>query len=157
MFARSSFAGLSVALVSGAAIVAAQGPLLVGGSRANFAVLPLSSGFEPDPVQVMVVSGGTVGIASLDLGAHCGGWVTPQPDVIVHYANAGPFLRFDVHASGVTLVVHDPNGRWICDDGSDGELHAELSSPASGAYDVWIGSDHLGARTRGTLLISERP
>ena len=56
-----------------------------------------------------------------------------------------------------TLVINDANGNWVCNDDSNGGLNAEVvfTRPASGVYDVWVGS--FGSQThQAELQISER-
>ena len=80
----------------------AQGSLNIGGSNANFGVHRLNGGFMPDPMTVSVVSGGSLNVRNMGLGAGCTGYATSNPDVILQYNNAASFLRFFVRASGDT-------------------------------------------------------
>lgn len=135
----------------------AQGSLNIGGSTANFGVHRLNGGFMPDPMTVNVVSGGSLSVRNMNLGAGCTGFATANPDVIVQYSNAASFLRFFVRASGDTaLVVNDASGRWHCNDDAVGtNPMVSIENPPSGQYDVWISSYTAGQNLRGTLSVTE--
>lgn len=150
-----------------------EGPnlLVTDGTTANFGSLTLAGGFSPDPHEVSVVSGGQLavheqGIVPANSGL-CRGHVTPQPDLIFQYESPRDFLRFYVRASGdhhdTTLVVRAPDGRWYCADDEGGNLHPllDLTAPAAGRYELWVGSysaeDQVGAVLYVTELESQRP
>lgn len=134
----------------------AQSPLVIGGRAANFGVQSLTGGFLPDPAQYSVVSGGS--LHGSVAGSACRGYVTGQPDIILHYSNAASFVRFFVRGQGdTTLIINDAAGRWHCDDDSGGSLNpmVDINNPPSGQYDVWIGSYQAGTNIRGTLGVTE--
>lgn len=159
--------GWILAVLSGSALAAAavlapttgslaQARLTIGGRAANFGVHTLSGGFMPDPAQFNVVSGGSIHGSAAD--ARCRGYVTGQPDVILHYNNAASFVRFFVRGQGdTTLIINDGAGRWHCDDDSGGSLNpmVDIDNPPSGQYDIWIGSYRSGENIRGTLNVTE--
>lgn len=157
--------GILVALGALAAggVAVAQATLAMGGSRANFGVHRLSPGFTPDPKVVNVVSGGNIDASTLNLGAGCAGWVTRQPDAIVHVQNGtSPMLRFFVRGNGggdTTLVINDAQGNWRCNDdvqpGSNLNPMVDIANAAPGQYDVWIGSYRDGEQVRGRLFVTE--
>ena len=133
--------------------------LRIGSERANYGVHNVRGGFVPDPKEISVVSGGPIDARTLGLGSTCSGWVSAQPDVIVRYANPGAFLRFFVRASeDTTLVVNDASGRWFCSDDAAGGGHnpmVSIANPASGQYDIWIGSYRNRKTVRGKLFVTE--
>ncbi len=143
-------------LTPGTSHTQAQSPLVIGGRAANFGVQALTGGFMPDPAQYQVVSGGSLhgSVAS----SSCRGYVTGQPDLILHYNNAASFVRFFVRGQGdTTLIINDAAGRWHCDDDSGGSLNpmVDINNPPSGQYDIWIGSYQAGTNVRGTLGVTE--
>lgn len=138
---------------------AAFAQLQIGGSQANFGSGNLTGGFMPDPSQVQVVSGGSIAASSATgLPPNCRGYVTARPDYILHYTSPAAFLRFFVEAPGdTTLVINDGAGHWHCDDDTGGNANPmiDLPRPASGQYDIWVGSYSAGQQIRGTLNITE--
>ncbi|HYO87384.1 MAG TPA: SH3 domain-containing protein, partial [Candidatus Limnocylindrales bacterium] len=123
----------------------------------NYGSVTLTSGFVPDPSTVNVTSGGTVDLSYL--GSGCTGFATSAPDFSVNYTSgAFPTLRFFFVGSGdTTMVINTPGGNFVCADDSFGTLNPSLdfNSPASGRYDVWIGSFSSGAFVSGTLNVTE--
>jgi len=53
-------------------------------------------------------------------------------------------------------VINDPSGNWICDDDSGGSLNprVQITNPASGQYDIWVGT-FGGGTASATLQVSE--
>ncbi|WP_203291356.1 hypothetical protein [Maricaulis parjimensis] len=123
---------------------------------ANFGSASLRGGFAPDPYTVNVVSGGAYAASSID--SSCRGWVSGAPDFELSFSAGSLPLTIAAMASGdTTLLVNDPNGNWYCnDDGGEG-LNPLLtfSNPASGTYDIWVGSYSEGRNINATLSISE--
>ncbi|MFQ3567542.1 MAG: SH3 domain-containing protein [Aggregatilineales bacterium] len=129
----------------------------------NFSLPPiygsvaLSSGFVSDPYSVNVASGGPVNVSYL--GGGCTGFATSQPTFSVNYTTGGfTLLRFYFIGAGDTsMVVNAPNGAYFCNDDSFGTLNPTLdfNSPASGRYDIWIGSFFEGDSINGTLYVTE--
>lgn len=129
----------------------------------NFSLPPvygsvaLNTGFIPDPYTINVISGGPVNVSYL--GGGCVGFATSQPTFSVDYTSGGfPLLRFYFIGNGdTTMIVNAPNGAYYCNDDSFGTLNPSLdfNSPASGRYDIWIGSFAEGASINGTLYVTE--
>ena len=146
-----------VVLAAGGAV--AQWRLTPGGTRSNYGMSEISgAAFEPDPLRVQVTSGGNLAIGAMHLGPGCVGHAMAVPDHILRYSEPGALLRFYVRANGgdATLVVHTPEGRWLCDDdsglGSDPMI--DLESPPAGSYDIWVGSYRADQQLRAALLVS---
>jgi hypothetical protein len=117
----------------------------------------LSSGFTPDPYNVRLTSGGAR--SARNVSSSCRGWIANSPDYSVHY-QAGSTFDLTIGAvsnSDTTLVVNDPYGNWYCDDDSGDGLNPSLTfnNPASGRYDIWVGSYSEGEYADATLSISE--
>lgn len=124
----------------------------------NSGQVELRAGFSPDPYTVSVVAGG-----SLDgnrLPGACTGWISDAPDFRVTYSAGSLPLAFrTVSEADTTLIINGPNGDWACDDDSfgDGDAQVVFQKPASGVYDVWIGTYSRGSTARAVLGITETP
>lgn len=146
-----------VLLAAGGAL--AQWRLTAGGSRSNYGTSELS-GVAPEsaPLRVPLTSGGNLAIGAMNLGPGCVGHAMALPDYILRYAAPGGLLRFYVRANGgdATLVVHTPDGRWLCDDdsGRGSDPMIDLETPPAGSYDIWVGSYRADQHVRATLLVS---
>ncbi len=129
----------------------------------NFSLPPVygstavTSGFVPDPFTVGATAGGPADVSYL--GGGCSGFATAAPTFSVNYtAGAFPTLRFYFVGSGdTTMIINTPGGSYYCVDDSFGTLNPtiDFNSPASGRYDIWIGSFAMGAQVSGTLYITE--
>jgi len=139
------------AAMTAAGAAAAQDPSASAG-----AAVRKSAGFTPDPITASIYSGGSIN-AGNTIGGSCTGMVANAPDYEFTYA-AGSFpLSFRVQSGGdTTLVVNGPDGRWYCDDDTNG-LNPELTwgNPGSGTYDIWVGA--VGDSASATLYITETP
>lgn len=117
----------------------------------------LLSGFVPDPFTVGVAAGGPVNAAPI--GGGCAGHVSEAPTFAVSYtAGALPTLRmYFIGTVDTTLVVRGPAGTFTCVDDSFGTLNPtiDFNSPASGRYDIWVGTYEAGSTSNGTLHITE--
>jgi len=130
--------------------------LLAGGSRSLFATTTLEAGDEAFSVDLR--SGGNLDVRSMRLGSACVGFAMARPDVIVRSVDSPPRLDLSVRANGgdTTLIVHTPDGRWLCNDDGGGGTNPRLriESPASGQYDIWVGSYRADQHLRATFEIS---
>jgi hypothetical protein len=118
----------------------------------------LTSGFVPDPFTVGVSAGGDVNVSYL--GGGCTGYTTSGPSFSVNYTSgAFPTLRFYFisGAGDSTMIINTPGGSYACVDDSFGTLNPtiDFNSPASGRYDVWVGSYQAATSLGGTLYITE--
>ena len=124
---------------------------------ANSGSIGLASGFTPDPYVVNVVAGGNINGANLP--GSCTGMISDAPDVELTFsAGSLPLVFRTISGSDTTLIINDPNGNWVCDDDSygDGDAQVRFAKPASGTYDVWIGT-FSGGTAPATLQITELP
>ncbi len=124
---------------------------------ANYGSVSLRGGFTPDPYRVDVVAGGSHQASEVRSG--CAGWVSAAPDFELSFtAGSLPLILSAASSSDTTILVNDPNGNWHCnDDGGNSGLNPALTfnNPASGTYDIWIGSYRQGNNPNATLSISE--
>lgn len=106
----------------------------------------LPVGFEPNPLMVNVVSGGTVDVATQLPG--CVGRISDAPSLEVIYEGRGrdPLRFFAWSAADTTLLVYGPNGAFYCDDDGMGAVVGTLDplltiddAPA-GTYVIWVGT-----------------
>ncbi len=103
----------------------------------------LRAGFTPDPYSVNVTAGGNTDARTLGLGSSCVGYIaTSQPDFRLNYQSGNFPLSFRVRSNAdTTLVINGPDGRWYCNDDTDGvNPRVNFSRPQSGQYDVWVGT-----------------
>ena len=123
----------------------------------NYGTINLRTGFTPDPNVVSVQSGGSLDASRI--AANCAGFITSQPDVrLVYEAGSLPLIISVASRSDTTLVVNGPDGRWYCDDdGGVNGLNPSLrfSHPASGRYEIWVGTYGHAALQDARLNISE--
>ena len=123
----------------------------------NYGTINLRSGFTPDPNVVRVQSGGSINASTID--SSCAGFITAAPDVrLVYTAGSLPLIISVASGADTTLVVNGPDGRWYCDD--DGGVNGmnpqvRFSRPASGRYEIWVGTYGRAALQDARLNISE--
>ncbi len=102
--------------------------------------MTIQQGFDPDPRVVDVTATGEFSAESLPGG--CFGLVTARPQYAVNYAGgAAPLYLAATSSADAVMVVNTPDGRWLCDDDSAGQLNPGLmiTGPAAGRYDIWVG------------------
>jgi len=121
--------------------------------------IALVSGFTPDPHTQTIAAGGSIDASTVAQG--CLGFIAQAPDYRVTWtAGSGSLpLIFSVNADAdTTLVINDAQGNWVCDDDGGNEgLNPSISfaNPASGQYDVWVGTYSSGDLQDSTLHVSE--
>jgi len=118
----------------------------------------LVSGFSPDPHLVNLQSGGSID-ASASIGGSCRGYIANAPDYRLQYqaGNVLPLIISVNSNADTTLIINGPDGRWYCDDDSGDGLNPSLrwNSPASGQYDIYVGTYLNATYQDSTLSISE--
>ena len=125
----------------------------------NFGSEDLSSGFSPDPFSAHVVSGGPIDASYL--GGDCRGFATAAPDYDITFtAGDLSLLRFYFvadTADDTTIIINAPDGSWHCNDDATGTIDPQydFEDPASGLYDIWIGSYESDASVSGTFYVTE--
>jgi hypothetical protein len=124
-----------------------------------FGTVNLNAGFTPDPHTMGISAGGSYDASGL--AASCTGWIAQAPDYRVNWTagSSGLPLLFSVDAEAdTTLVINDAQGNWVCDDdGGANNLNPAITftAPASGQYDVWVGTFSSGDLQKSTLHVSE--
>lgn len=122
----------------------------------NYGSTSLRAGFNDDPYSVSLTAGGSIDAAS-SLGGACVGDISNAPDFELTYTPGNlPLYLSAVADRDVSLIVNLPDGSWLCDDDSAGNLNPGLTlyAPGNGVYDIWVG-DLSGASPSATLYISE--
>lgn len=123
----------------------------------NYGTLNLRTGFTPDPSVIRVQSGGSLDASTID--SSCAGFITAAPDVrLVYTAGSLPLIISVASRADTTLVVNGPDGRWYCDD--DGGVNGmnpsvRFNHPASGRYEIWVGTYGRATLRDARLNISE--
>lgn len=137
-----------------------------GGEGPDFSLEPaygaidLASGFTPDPHTVEIAAGGELDAAVLNQPG-CVGSIARAPDFRLNWtAGSGSLpLIFSVASDAdTTLVINDAQGNWVCDDdGGNAGLNPSITfaAPASGQYDIWVGTYGGGDLQPSVLNISE--
>lgn len=152
-----------IALVAGAALVFAPGVSVAQKSGAkpdftldpNYGEVTLQTGFTPDPWTKSILAGGSVPASAARSG--CEGSVSAAPDLQLTFEAGDLDLTVRAVASeDTTLLVNTPDGQWLCDDDSGGDLNPKvlISNPQSGRYDIWLGT-YNDDMVQSTLEISE--
>jgi hypothetical protein len=120
--------------------------------------ITLSSGFTGDPRIIAVTAGGANNAARTANG--CAGFISDRPDVRLNFRNTGSSLPLIISVGAVgdtTLVINGPDGRWYCDDdgGNADNPSVRIARPATGRYEIWIGTYASGHSEAARLHISE--
>jgi hypothetical protein len=121
--------------------------------KPTFGSVELRSGFLPDPYVKNVIAGGSI---QTDLGGVKSN-VANAPDFKLYYtAGSLPLTIYVESAADTTLLINLPDGTWVADDDSGGNLNPLLkfNNPQSGRYDIWVGT-FKGGNPPATLKISE--
>jgi hypothetical protein len=127
----------------------------------------LTSPILPDPWEYEHPTSAGVGAGSdaVDvgyLGGACYGWAGDAPDFEITYtAGSWDLLRFyfvaDSADGDAVMIVNDPSGNWHCSDDSYGTYNptVDFPFPASGVYDIWLGSYDAGDLVPGSFFVTE--
>ncbi|MET0183706.1 MAG: peptidase S1 [Caulobacterales bacterium] len=149
-----TIAAMAVLAAAGAGMASAQN----FNQNPTYGSVNLSAGFSPDPMQVTVRSGGSINAAQ-SIGGACTGYIANAPDYRVNYTPGSYPLIISVNSSqDTTLIVNGPDSRWYCDDDSGNaglNPMVRFNQPASGQYDIWIGTYGSNQNFNSTLAISE--
>ena len=125
-----------------------------------YGAVDLASGFQPDPHTMKIQAGGSFDAAALGVPG-CVGFVAHAPDYRVNWtagSGALPLVFSSLSDADTTLVINDAQGNWVCDDDSGNNgLNPSITfaAPASGQYDIWVGTFTAGALQESTLNVSE--
>ncbi len=121
--------------------------------KPTFGSVKLSAGFLPDPFTKDLQASGPIRTKLGGLAAY----VSKAPDFSLSYVAGKYPLIFSAKSLGdTTLLINLPDGTWVADDDSGGNLdpRIRLNKPASGRYDIYVGTIDKGV-IAATLSISE--
>lgn len=159
--AEAAPATLSISEIAAPAVETASGEAPDFTLDPAFGSIDLTSGFLPDPHTVSIAAGGSLAASNLGV-AGCVGSIASAPDFRVNWtagSGALPLIFSVASESDTTLVINDAGGNWVCDDDSgNAGLNPSITfnQPASGQYDVWVGTYSSDAGLPpSTLHVSE--
>ena len=138
--------GALAAGLAGGVVQAQQADPLPG----RHGAVTLQAGFPDDPRTFAVQAGGAMAADRLG-GNYCAGFVTQQPTFVLTYEDAGDIFDLMLSAASevdTTMVVRTPSGDVLCDDdgGASGfNPGITVEGPASGRYEIWVGTFAPGA------------
>jgi len=146
-------------------------------AASNFGGGSLRTGFTPDPWGFRLTAGGgrnpvdvsTLNLTDDDSHSTCGrSLVSRRPDFHFTFEAGQTFgmVRFyvvtDDPNGDATLLINQPNTHWRCnDDHGHGDWSRSLmpaidfAHPASGRYDIWVGTFTGDAHLPSTLYVTE--
>ena len=142
----------AAALAACATAAGAQDP----NGRPVYGEVKLKTGFEPDPHVIELRAGGAV--LAAQISSRCHGFVSAAPSVRLDFEAANRPLRLDVDGGADTvLLVNSPGSGWFCSDDGGGGRRPALSfdDPASGRYEIWVGTYRPGPLQPARLRITE--
>ena len=145
----------TVVLAASLAVLPASAQNVDG--RPNYGTVNLRTGYTPDPHVVAVRSGGNIDASRV--GSDCRGYISAAPDVrLVFSSGSLPLIISAASRADTTLVVNAPDGSWYCDD--DGGVNGmnpsiRFNRPASGRYEIWVGTYGSSRLEPARLHISE--
>jgi len=117
-------------------------PQMPPGMQPTGAPVPLSAGFQPDPVVQSGISGGPVGAMEFSQNTvGCAGYVAPQPNHVMNLMTPFQLLRVLVNSQqDTTLVIRGSDGVFYCNDDRE-ELNPIVEGPFHpGVYQIFVGS-----------------
>lgn len=88
---------------------------------------------------------------------HGDGLVRVRPSLLMHWQGNAPQLVVGAEFDEETLLlIRDPDGQWLFDDGRGHDPLIVIAAPRVGDYAIFLGSHGSSRFTRpGTLIISE--
>ena len=100
----------------------------------------LTGGFGPDSHNVTAYAGGDIDAASIAGG--CVGMVGEGDQVTLSFtAYGGPLIITAYSEADTSLVVNGPDGRWYCNDDTDGlNPQVRWNTARSGVYNIRVGA-----------------
>ena len=146
-----------IALVVGCAAITLPATAQNRDSDPYVGEFTVKSGFVPDPQSFDVEAGGQLSAGNAASG--CQGYISERPDLRLHFTAGSRPLIISVNSnSDTTLVINAADGQWYCDD--DGGVNGsnpsvQFDNPASGRYEIWVGTYNSGKVEPAELYISE--
>lgn len=117
-------------------------------------VLPLATGFTPDPVRMSGEGGGSRTLRAL--GASCDGFVGDAPTEVLELQTDFAFLRvFAVSRANITLALRSPDGTWRCSGDRIGSAVMEEGAFAPGRLEIWVAGPERGEPVGYDMSVTE--
>ncbi|MGB0498842.1 MAG: caspase family protein [Rubricella sp.] len=112
-----------------------------------------SVAFSPDaPIRLPLAAGGYQDARVL--GGTCKGFIARRPDYLVGFEDAASVSIHVESEADTTLVIRDPEGRWLCADDTIGRTPAlSLAVETGGAFRIWVGTEHIGRDAPPATLV----
>lgn len=111
-------------------------------------------GFLPDPRTIEGVAGGPIDTSGL--GGSCRGRVTAQPTHVLTLTDELDFMQLYLTSEiELTIVVLTPEGRFLCDAGTEDVVEVSSGRWPPGDYRIWVGTPEEDVTARHRLGISE--
>ncbi len=100
----------------------------------------LTGGFGPDSYNVTAYAGGDVDASTIAGG--CVGMVGESDSVTLSFtAYGGPLVITAYSEADTSLVVNGPDGRWYCNDDTEGlNPRVNWNTAQSGVYNIRVGA-----------------
>lgn len=111
----------------------------------------LTGGFGPDSYNVTVYAGGDTDASSIAGG--CAGMVSDSDQVTLSFTGYGGPLTITAYSEADTsLVVNGPDGRWYCNDDTNGlNPQVHWNTAQSGVYNIRVGA--VGGNAQGVPVV----
>lgn len=142
--------------VSASALLAAANTMPASDDRNRHrAAIRLTHGFMPDPRKVQGEGGGRR--PASDLGAACAGWISQEPDHVIHAQSPFERLRASIMARSkrpLSLVVRHSSGEVTCTEMAPGGAEVDAAF-SKGRHQVWVATGTPGRRLKYELTLSE--
>jgi hypothetical protein len=114
--------------------------LLFAGPASAQEYVELTGGFGPESHNVTVYAGGGIDASTIANG--CVGMVGESDSVTLSFtAYGGPLVISAYSEADTSLVVNGPDGRWYCNDDTEGlNPRVNWNSAQSGVYNIRVGA-----------------
>ena len=128
-------------------------------SEATYGAIELAGNFQPDPFVIDLSAGGNIDASDID---GCVGYISNAPDFKLSYTKTSTYDLgiFVISDADTTIVINTPGRDWYCNDDfdeTDGiNPGVMFSNPATGIYDIWVGTFDKGdSYPAAQLVITE--
>lgn len=119
-------------------------------------VVPLRTGFIPDPAVLEGFAEGVAGLALSDPPECAEGFFARTPTHVFAFETRVGFLRFYATSLGdLAIAVRDAEGHWHCNDDRFGRHPSVEGTWVPGRVEVWVGTHLPGERHPYQLRMTE--
>ena len=143
-----------VGLTLGLGFLLGSNPL--GAQPPSEGVVPLRTGFIPDPAVLVGFAEGTAGLEVSDPPECATGFFERSPTHVFAFETRVGFLRFYATSPGdLAMAVRDAEGHWHCNDDRFGRHPSVEGTWTAGRVEVWVGTHVAGERHEYQLRLTE--